>query len=247
MSYITIAFFVMVTVFILYIIFKDMIFRGAPDTLPLTPDQKKSDMDLVCSALDEAFNRTLFDFASKDIYFSENSKVQMCVRGRYRDLIGYLLRPDITFEDQGIIQPVLTYFVSKVYVVYISETSTFIKNLLFKYYSGFSSSNYFTKKKKERPSALHFITRYVTAKLWQRYYENEKRIAELYVRLQNNEVDTSKFTDWLNDYDTECICKLSLNIYDFYREPEKLKQNNINEVNNELSSKLNEQSKRSVS
>lgn len=240
----TFMIFMIIMSFILLYIGLKPLFSPKPDEMmiPLSPEQKKSDMSMVYEAIDEAINKSLSIYVSKDIQFSENSKVKMFVSGHYRDLISYLLRPDVTFEDNGIVTPFLNYFVNRVYMIYISETSNFVKSLLFKYYSGFSTDNYFTKTKKDKPSSLFFVSEYVKNDLLKRFNENEIAQAEFYNRMQNNKESADKMTEWLNEYDMKHICKLSLNIYNVYEKREKDFSSN-REVKNELSAKHNEQSK----
>lgn len=233
----------------IYLYFKT---KTPPPMIPLSPDQKREDMELIRQSIDESINKTLYGFLSKDTVFSKNSKVGVLYQGRYRNLISYLLRPDITFEDDGEEKPFVTYFIGKVYMTYISETSQYVKSLLFKYYSGFSTNNYFTRTKKTKPSALNFITGYVNNFLWNKFYENEKTQQELYERLQNTHEDANKLTDWLNDYDMEQICKITLNTYDISGNgidksqtpaPTQSPKKETKEVNNEFSFKFNEQGK----
>lgn len=222
--------------------------------IPLSPDQKRDDMELVCQSINESINKTMCGFLSKDITFSENSKVGNLFKGHYRNFISYLLRPDVTFLDNGEEKPFITYFISKVYMTYISETSQTVKSLLFKYYSGFSPINYFTRTKKSQPSALNFITEYTTNFLWNKFYENENAQQELYERLQNTNEDANKLTEWLNDYDMEQICKITLNTYNItgagntkkiiqQQAPTQSPKKETKEVNNEFSFKFNEQGK----
>lgn len=236
-------FMIIISFILLYIGLKPL-FGPKPDEMmiPLSPEQKKSDMSMVYEAIDEAINKSLSIYVSKDIQFSENSKVKMFVSGHYRDLISYLLRPDVTFDDNGSVTPFLNYFVNRVYMIYISETSEFVKSLMFKYYSGFSTDTYFTRTKKDKPSPLFFVSEYVKNDLLKRFNENEIAQAEFYNRMQNNKESADKMTEWLSEYDMKHICKLSLNIYNVYEKREKDFSSN-REVKNELSAKHNEQSK----
>lgn len=233
-------FMIIVSFILLYIGLKPLFGSNHNEMMiPLSPEQKKSDMSMVYEAIDEAINKSLAIYVSKDIQFSENSKVKMFVSGHYRDLISFLLRPDVTFDDNGTVTPFLNYFVNRVYMIYISETSEFVKSLMFKYYSGFSTDTYFTRTKKDRPSPLFFVSEYVKNDLLKRFNENEIAQAEFYNRMQNNNESADKMTEWLNDYDMKCVCKLSLNIYNVYE-----KQILTNrEVKNELPTKHNEQGK----
>ena len=212
--------------------------------IPLSPEQKKIEMTMVYDSINEAINKSLYNYVIRDITFGENSKVNLFISGHYRDLISYLLRPDVTFDDNGEEKSFLNYFINRVYILYISETSPYVKNLLFKYYSGFSPDTYFTRTKKNKPSALFFVSEYVKNDLLKRFNENEIIQAEYYNRMQNNNENVDKMTGWLKDYDMKCVCKLSLNIYNVNGITENISYSNKtkNEVNNELSSKHNEQS-----
>ena len=252
MEGILISFFIMVSLFIVFCVLKNFLPSYQDKMIPqLSPEQEMSDMMLIKNTLNRYIMRILFEFASKDITFSKDSSssAQIYSKGHYRELIKYLLRPDVLFDDNDNTTSFFTYFVSRVYIDYISETSSYIKSLLFKYHSGFTSHDYFTKTKKDIPSALPFITDYVKQELWKRFYENEAKSTDLFNQLQNSNEDAGKLTEWLNNYDAECICKLALNIYDSNSgiqdnvvSTKKSKLNN-EVIKNELPSKLNEQSK----
>lgn len=211
--------------------------------IPLSMEQKRSDMELVYSAINDAINKSLYYYVSKDITFSSSSKVKTCIRGHYRDLISCLIRPDVTFEDDGKVEIFLNYFINRVYMIYVSETSMYVKNLLYKYYSGFSPETYFTKTKKDVPISLYFVSEYVRNNLLYRFNENEIIQAELYNQMQYNNEDVDKMTDKLHDYDMSCVYKLSLNIYNLNGTHENTKTIKREVKSNELSSKNNEQSK----
>ena len=120
--------------------------------IPITPETKKSDMILINEAIEQAIYKSLHFFVLKDFKFSDKCKVTLFKSGRYRDLINYLLRPDIFITENinGDIRDIsfFDYFFQRVYLSYICETSNNIKSLLFKYISGKTIDNYNNPKAK---------------------------------------------------------------------------------------------------
>lgn len=213
-------------------------------------------MRLVCDAIHTAIMKTLHYYLSKDIVFSSTSPVSKLISGKYRDLISFLVRSDVTIDDMDeegntISKPFSYYFINKVYLTYISETSDYVKSLLFKYYSGYTIDDY-PERKKIPPSALSFIVEYINTFLWLRYDENERKQEEIYEMLQSGVEVADDLRNTLARYDSECVRKILLNIYNIADdtlsiEKSKTQKVDINtiqrEVKNEFSANFNEQGK----
>lgn len=196
---------------------------------PITPESRKSDLTLVYDSIDRAIVKTLYEFSSKDHHFSNDCPVKACIYGHYRDLISYLLRPDIvldsTINDDGKVSFFET-FVINVYYRYISETSESIKNLFFKYNSGYTMETYMNKSKIP-PSVQPFIIEYTRNYLWCRYEENVNNEHELLQEAGNN---SDNYVQLIQKYDRDCLRKLSLNIYHINDMDVKVPEENNKEV-----------------
>lgn len=195
-----------------------MLSNVPPSNLSL--DLKTQDMDLVYNSLNRCFLKVLSEFSTRGYDFS-SPEGQKYFPGRYRDLITYLLRPDVKISrelDNGEIEEVsfFEFFIQKIYLMYISETPENIKRLLYKYYSGYSINNYFVKKKSE-PSCLFFINEYVRNKLWIRYSELEtdaqRMLDDLRIDLPNTEDLATKYDQIIKEYDRLKLREINLNIY----------------------------------
>lgn len=223
---------------------------------PLSPQEKASDMELVTDAIHTAIMKTLYYYLTKDINFSEKSPIKMLLRGKYRDLITFLLRNDVFIEDidengETVTRTLFYYFINKVYLIYISETSAHVKSLLFKYFSGYSIDEYH-QKKKGPPSALGFIVDYTNTFLWMRFDENERIQEEIYSLSQqtNSPSVADDLRDKLNNYDAECLRKITLNTYNIYDKGLMFEKKRLStrdsqtiptqEVKNEFSTNFNE-------
>ena len=224
----------------------------------IDPDRRTKEMALVYESINQCILKTLFEFTMEDIHFSKDSPVQILLKNHYRDLITFLLRTDIfidrELEDKTKERVIFfNYFFQKVYLFYISETNQAIKNLFFKYYSGFSIETYGDKKAK--PQILPFLINYVRLFLWKKFYENEKIQSDLLDELNANHGDPNDYSKQLTDYDYERIKELSLNIYNMVDSDVKYGYSNTmnripdakteknKEVKNEFSVSFNEQSK----
>ncbi len=148
--------------------------------IKVTPEEKESDLSLVYESLDNYIMTELHKFTTKDFKFDDNCDIKLLSMNSYRTLIRCLLHPgqimtiellDGTTESRTL----FSIFINKVYLKYVSETPAHIKALVFKYFSGYTTEEYFMdKKKRPEPSALPFVTNYVRNYLWCRYEENEE-------------------------------------------------------------------------
>lgn len=187
--------------------------------------QKNMDLELFHYMLDRAFIKTLSEFCSKDHIFMSGSPVSAIYGGKYRDLIFALLNTDIKLEpvlEDDEPEIFFTSFVTSIYFKFISETADSIKKLFYKYYSGYTTDNYFdmkrSKGKKVKPSMLPYVTSYIRNKLWKRKYEIEISDAEMY-RDSNEANKTDDYLSALKKYDEDMIRQILLDLY------------NIDEVN----------------
>lgn len=204
----------------------------------LSVESREKDLSLIDVYLNHSFLKVLQEYLAKDLEFSEESPVKKFISGRYCDLIQYLLRPDITFNfkfDDGteIKRSFFESFIEKVYLLFTAETPENIKNLILKYYSGYTIDTYFLKKK-PKPSILPFITESVRNKLWLRYTENETNTQYMLriTRSRNNGSDTDiNYQTIMSNYDAECVQKICLDIYNSY-EPEIKSMVNPNKSQN---------------
>ena len=218
---------------------------GVPQS-NISLDTKTQDMDLVYNSLNRCFLKVLSEFSTRGYDFS-SPEGQKFFPGRYRDLITYLLRPDVKMPrelDNGDIEEVtfFEFFIQKIYLMYISETPESIKRLLYKYYSGYTINNYFAKKKPE-PSCLFFINEYVRNKLWVRYSELEtdaqKMLDDLRIDLPNTEDLATKYDQIIREYDRLKLREINLNIYHMtddsmeYRKYVSSMSRNSNSVSNQ--------------
>ena len=150
-------------------------------SVPVTPESMESDMTLVNRAIDSAICKALYYYVERDMAFSKDSPVKQFLRGHFRDLISFLLRNDITIDEnlsnkQIVQHSFFDVFIRMVYMTYTSETSNSIKKLFFKYYSGYTSTNYPNSKDKnpDKPSIIFYIMEYATKFLYRAYYMKEK-------------------------------------------------------------------------
>ena len=213
-------------------------FLKSTDMLPvsMSVESREKDICLIDLYLNRCFLKTLQEYLSKNLEFSENSPVQKYFSGKYCDLIQYLLRPDITFNfkfDDGSeeTRSFFESFIEKVYLLFLAETPEKVKNIILKYFSGYTIETYFLKQK-SKPSILPFVTESIRNKLWLRYTENEKNTQYMLqvVRSQNNGSDTDiNYQSIISNYDAECIQKICLDIYNTY-EPEIKSTVNLNKT-----------------
>ena len=221
-------------IIILYFILskiKNFLFDSKKDfsgMIPITPETKESDMKLVYESMDKAIIKSMYFFVMKDFKFSDKCSVKQYNSEKYRDLINYLIRPDvyITESIDGKSRDIsfFDYFFNKVYLFYISETSSNIKSLLFKYFSGKTIENY--NNPKSKPSALPFLVEYTKNFLYKKFYEIQSVESYCLDVVNNNKLNASDYEKMMNKYDHECIRKICLNIYTM---------NDIKEIKNVLS------------
>ena len=194
-----------------------------PLTMGVSPDSKIQDMTLVYESIERAVLKSLIYYIFKDIKFGSKSPVKEYFSGHYRDLISYLLNPNVTFTDEingeTITRPFSSIFIQRVYLLYLAETPESIKMLFFKYYSGYTVEDY-NKDKRPKPSIASFISEYVNYFLMSRYEEN--RIAEAKLLNQVNQdkelgnMSSKRYQDLIDEYDKKCILNLNSSIYNIY-------------------------------
>ena len=190
-------------------------------SVPVTPETMESDMSLINRAIDSAICKALYYYVERDMAFSKDSPVKQFLRGHFRDLISFLLRNDITIDEnlsnkQIVQHSFFDVFIRMVYMTYTSETSNSIKKLFFKYYSGYTSTNYPNPKdrKPDKPSIIFYIMEYATKFLYRAYYMKEK-FENNYLSLLNGKdgADVESYEKMMAKYDSECVVKLILNTY----------------------------------
>lgn len=178
----------------------------------VTPESRKNDLSLVFHYMNIAIIKTLHKYSLRDYKFNDKSPIQLLVMGHYRDLITYLLRNDIFLDsdisDDGKVS-FFTTFMINVYYEYISTTPESIKNLFFKYYSGYDIETY-NERKTEPPSVEHFLTEYTRNYLWLRFNENQIAEKKLLSEVGNS---SEGYLESIQQYDSDCLRKLSLSIY----------------------------------
>lgn len=232
-----------------------------PLSVMVSPESKAKDMALIYDAIDRALLKSLYYYVCKDIKFDPKSSVKEYFSGHYRDLIAFLLNPQIyitdTIDSEEIRRPFSSVFIQRVYYLYIAETPECIKSLFFKYYSGYSVEEYF-KEKRGKPSVATFISEYVTYYLMSRYEENKIAEAKLLNRINKSKTTSAKtYQSLIENYDKECISKLTSGIYTIYgagvsdtfksndnvETPTKKINQTSREVNNEFAVDFHEPSK----
>ena len=225
-----------IAIIIIFIKIKSMEnFLKSTDMLPvsMSVESREKDICLIDLYLNRCFLKTLQEYLSKNLEFSENSPVQKYFSGKYCDLIQYLLRPDITFNFKFETRSFFESFIEKVYLLFLAETPEKVKNIILKYFSGYTIETYFLKRK-SKPSILPFVTESIRNKLWLRYTKNKKNTQYMLqvVRSQNNGSDTDiNYQSIISNYDAECIQKICLDIYNTY-EPEIKSMVNLNKTQN---------------
>jgi hypothetical protein len=214
-----------------------------PLSVMVTPETKANDMSLIYDSIDKALLKSLYYYVCKDIEFDPKSSVKKYFSGHYRDLIAYLVNPDIfitdIIDDEEVRRPFSSVFIQRVYYLYIAETPECIKSLLFKYYSGYTVEDYF-KKKRGRPSVAAFISEYVTYYLMSRYEENKIAEAKLLNNLNKSKTTSAKtYQAMVEAYDKQCILKLTSGIYSIYGTgvSDSIAENNYTETQNKPTNK----------
>lgn len=187
--------------------------------------QYENDMKLINAAIDRAIYITLSKYLNKTITFSNSSPTRTCVPGNYRLLIESLVHPAYTQTiptDNGDEERrFFLIFVEQVYLAYVSSTSSGIKDLLYKWYSGYNLEDYQLSlvSKKVKPSSLPYITDYVSYWILNKYTEVKAAESELFENANNisdpnNTADA--YSKLLEQYDRQSVSEIYLNIYHMY-------------------------------
>jgi len=193
-------------------------------TTNITPEEKENDLSLIYESLDNCIMTELHKLTIKDFKFDDKCDIKLLTMNSYRNLIRCLLHPQQYIDAElmdGTVEKRVFFqiFINKVYLKYISETPSHIKSLVFKYYSGYTTNEYFMDKKvRPEPSALPFITNYVRNYLWCRFEENEEseqKILEM-IRAGEDVFGADSYESAMKSYDIACCRKLASNIYHSY-------------------------------
>lgn len=204
---------------------------------PLTVDEMNNDITLINNALYKIFTNTLYTYLNMDIQCinpKTGENIQQHINKHdYRRLVETLYLGDSYIDKSG--KEALSLkeaFINSVFIHYVSETSDNIKNLLYKYYSGYSVSNYYSKNKK--PSATDYITRYTVGRIGKMYIETLIVDKEIFNDSKNEVGDSTSETyiKRLQKWNERMFQKTCLDIYsvcevdDFRDSSPNLKPNN---------------------
>lgn len=244
----------LVILFLQYTKAKDSLKQILPMTSTMDINTKNSEMKIVDDAIRKALIKAYQFFINRSINFSNESPNKLYLAGKYRDLIRYLLRPEMTIEwydkDDSVSNiSFFKYFVQKVYLIYISETSEAIKSLLFKYHSGFDVVTYTSDN--ENPTAIPYIIDFINNDLWLRF-DNIEAVENKYLEQLNlSSGEPEEYKKWLADYDKVKVREICLNIYNTRDSDYLVNETKVTELNNtetkqggknEFSFNFNEQS-----
>lgn len=227
-----------------------------------------NDMTLINNSIERSAYVILSKYLNRTVTFSENSPNPTCVPGNYRGLIEALMNPSYTQlipNDDGTDEKrtFFSIFAEQVYLSYISTTSSVIKNLLFKWHTGFNYEDYQQSliNKKIKPSALPYILEFLGYWVTNKYSEVKSAEAELFEHANNisDPNNTAEaYTKLLEKYNVEAISKIYSNIYHMYGVDAKSlsvtqkstpiktlekEDNHKKEVKNEFTTSFNEQNK----
>lgn len=237
-------------------------------TSNITYEEKNNAVKLVNEAIDTAIYKVLGSLVNRNLTFTTDSPSQQCLNGKYRDLIECLNNPKY---KQSIADPdgretnktFLTIFTERVFLHYLADTCSPIKDQLFKFHSGYNQEDYqrSLKDPKVKKSALPYVVEYVNYWLANKYAEVKAAEAGLFEKANDTE-DPSKtaelYSKYLERYDIESVSEIYLNIYHIYgvdvnlnviqnapnHQPVKKQEQPKKEVNNnEFSVSFNEQNK----
>lgn len=187
--------------------------------------QYENDMNLINAAINRVIYITLSKYLNKTITFSSSSPTKTCVPGNFRLLIESLVHPSYTQTiptDNGDEERrFFLIFVEQVYLTYISSVSSGVKELLYKWYSGYNLEDYQLSlvTKKINPSSLPYITDYVSYWILNKYTEVKAAESELFEKANNisdpnNTADA--YSKLLEQYDKQSVSEIYLNIYHMY-------------------------------
>src|SRR5574344_2079298 len=157
---------IIVIVIILVLICKFMI---KPKTACFPPGYTQenidTEMNIVTTALNKCIIKCLYTLCNTNYTFSRStSGISEISAGNYKGIVNALIRPDVYIDENQ--TTFFNAFLTKVYLLYISETSNTIKSIYFKFYSGYTIDTYKNTKNKEKPSVLPFISEYVRMYIW---------------------------------------------------------------------------------
>lgn len=233
----------------------------------ITYEEKENAVKIVNEAIDTAIYKVLGNLVNKDLTFTPNSPTQHCLNGKYRDLIECLNNPNYKQSfinpDGSISERTFSgIFIERVFLHYLSDNCSAIKDQLFKFHSGYNQEDYQESlvNPKVKQSALPYVMEHVTYWLTNKYAEVKAAEALLFEKANNVE-DPSKTAElykiYLEQFDKRSVSEIYLNIYHIYgvgvnldviqntpKKPvNKMQEQPKKEVNNEFAVSFNEQNK----
>lgn len=168
----------------------------------------ESNKDLVAKYIDKSFNETLFYYLNKDLTFDDNSVVKIQSKYKYRECIRNLMRPNVYYSN-------ITFknaFIQRVYLIFVSQTPSYIKDLIFTFDSGFTYDNYFDKKK--TPSIQPFVFDYIDKKINRSFLEITKLEEDMFKSTNVNSIEIDKMANIIDSKEYAKLCSFIYNIDD---------------------------------
>ena len=204
----------------------------------ISVESRNEDMKLFNSELDKMFYIVLYRFITNGIEFKNQDGVVFKTIGKmdYRKMLEAIYCNETIetvkeYDPEGkvmVSRPLLlkNLVIESVYNNFISKVSKSIKNLYYKYYSGYDTDTYFVKKR-GKPSMLPYIAEYINGKICLLYLELLANDQKIFNEIQQqstegNEGSSSKYTTALNNWSEKQFTNLSLIIYNIYGSKEDL-------------------------
>lgn len=179
-----------------------------PNFGPIDINILDSNRDLVSKYIDKSFNETLFYYLNKDLTFDDNSVVKIQSKYKYRECIRNLMRPNVYYSN-------ITFknaFIQRVYLLFVSQTPKYVKDLIFSFDSGFTYDNYFDKKKK--PSIQPFVFDYIDKKINKSFLEITKLEEDMFASTNVNSIEIDKMANVIDSKEYAKLCSFIYNIDD---------------------------------
>lgn len=204
----------------------------------ISVESRNEDMKLFNSELDKIFYIVLYRFITNGIEFKNQDGVVFKTIGKmdYRKMLEAIYCNETIetvkeYDDEGEViasEPLLlkNLVIESVYNNFVSKVSKSIKNLYYKYYSGYDTDTYFVEKR-GKPSMLPYIAEYINGKICLLYLELLANDQKIFNEIQQqstegNEGSSSKYTTALNNWSEKQFTNLSLIIYNIYGSKEDL-------------------------
>lgn len=169
----------------------------------------QNNKDIVNYYIDSSIYETLFYYLNKDLKFDENSVIKIQAKFKYRDCVRNLMRPNVFYSGQLF----KNIFIQRVYLLFISETPQYIKDLIFTFNSGYTYDNYYDKKK--QPSIQPYVLNYIDRQIG-RMFMDISGIEELAFR--SNNLGSSEIDSIANELDSKEYAKICSFIYNIKEE-----------------------------